>query len=1548
MIPIETNLNQAPYHDDTDDKKDFYKVLFKPAVSVQVREMNQLQTLLQKQIERFGDNIFKRGTIIDGCNFVFYNPIHYIKITDQEGDGAASVPSSYLSMFIKSENTGLIGYVTDYVDGFEANDPDLKTLYIKYINSGNNSNTFAFSSGETLKIYDRDRSVYNIDIVNGGSGFSNSDTLVVTSALIVNATGSFTNGQYLVNGTGANVQIVGIDTTTLSTANQVILSIQPQNADMTNSAITSTRWTFSNGESISNSGNTVQATIEGIIGSGLTGTIQTDSVGRIVDIAITNRGTLYTTAPNVRIKSANNTTGLSQINLLARNYVANVTVSSLTDSVGSGYAFGVTEGYCYQKGYFLRVEAQKIIIEKYTTSPNAVCVGFSTSEQIITSSQDTSLLDPAGNTSNYQAPGADRLKLVPSLTLLSTEDANANNDFFILCEWSDGKPFRQNKTTAYNKINDEMARRTEDTSGNFVVDKFLVSTTSTNTANDSTYYKLKVDPGTAYVDGYRVHTVETYTHDVPKCINTQSSAQVVSLNYGNFVYVNDLGGIFQFSTGDTVDLYDTEKNFLSNTANFPISNTTPAGTKIGTARVRSLVAINNIAPENLIGAASALYKMYLFDVRMNQGYNFSRVKSIYYNGTYKGICDVVQVYSPTNNTNISQLNDTHQNSLLFYSGVKSLKNANGITYPYRTIDQTTSFSNTGVLIKNISANPNEFFPFTGNLSTSQLSTLHVVPIADNLIASNNLLGNVNAQTTSAVLAGNGTDFINELVAGDYVYVTANSTGGGDIRQVLSITNSTQITVSSNISFANTTAKLRRVFPKSIPIPFGLRSGLTANVDANGNILTLTLKYSSNNGAFHINSSTSTNTALAVDINRVNITQETKTAQRRNFVKIRTANNNGGTNGPWCLGVPDVFRLRAVYVANSSSVANTDTNYVSQFYVDHNQNPNYLDLSYLYLIPKRSLSLTSSDYLLVEFDYFTSSGAGLYNTTSYVSSNTTQRLTNDNLPLASLTTEISSYEIPEVISSNGDAIDLLNHLDFRPRVSNTVAPTTNSATAPLNPANTFSFGNTADPANDKKFPNPLGSFSGTVEQYLSRIDSVVLDKFGKFSVQTSRPGTDLDNINPVEFDNSTLMKLVDLYVPPYPSIPLARSDALSAILNTRVMNIRYQKERLLNRTVQVVKDKTVGSKFVQPVRKTMVDLNRMEKRISDLEYYMSLSLLESELKDRVIPSSNDRSLNRFKFGFFVNDFSTNKLSDTENPQYSAMIDQDDSLPKRMTWVGRFNRSDVPICAYIDHGIISQLNATIPPDAPDPECLPDTQIANTYVFRTQFYNLEVGNTVSEFIDTKQITFAAGASVVNGQNVYSNSAVTLFFYNYDTFSKIEIYQGSTMVASTANAVALSTAEKALVVSNEVGGWFNDQYSTFGQDLSISGSYAKYMGKIEWTHNPRLGRNYTIKVYKGSGAYRWRYLLRHPIDRLTVGCPPPPPGTPGTPGAPGVPGTPGTPGTPGSPGTPGTPGIPGLPGIPGTPGTPGTSISSGDNSFIYVPIFQNIGGGSDTSCGF
>ena len=73
---LTTNFFIDPYYDDFNESKNFHRILFKPGLAVQARELTQLQTILQNQIDRFGEHIFQEGSIVRGCYF-YYNKYKY-------------------------------------------------------------------------------------------------------------------------------------------------------------------------------------------------------------------------------------------------------------------------------------------------------------------------------------------------------------------------------------------------------------------------------------------------------------------------------------------------------------------------------------------------------------------------------------------------------------------------------------------------------------------------------------------------------------------------------------------------------------------------------------------------------------------------------------------------------------------------------------------------------------------------------------------------------------------------------------------------------------------------------------------------------------------------------------------------------------------------------------------------------------------------------------------------------------------------------------------------------------------------------------------------------------------------------------------------------------------------------------------------------------------------------------------------------------------------------------------------------------------------------
>ena len=85
-MPQQTNLNVAPYFDDYSPDSDYHKVLFKPGYPVQARELTGLQSILQNQIEKFGQHFFKEGAKVIPGN-TGYNQLYYAIQLDNNFQG---------------------------------------------------------------------------------------------------------------------------------------------------------------------------------------------------------------------------------------------------------------------------------------------------------------------------------------------------------------------------------------------------------------------------------------------------------------------------------------------------------------------------------------------------------------------------------------------------------------------------------------------------------------------------------------------------------------------------------------------------------------------------------------------------------------------------------------------------------------------------------------------------------------------------------------------------------------------------------------------------------------------------------------------------------------------------------------------------------------------------------------------------------------------------------------------------------------------------------------------------------------------------------------------------------------------------------------------------------------------------------------------------------------------------------------------------------------------------------------------------------------------
>ena len=377
---INTDLNVDPYYDDFSEAKQFNRILFKPAKAVQARELTQLQTILQKQVERFGSNIYKEGTIISGINLTARDDLFYVKVNDKTGftnpslyDQVKSDAGITSSFKITGQSSGLVAEIIKGQSGFQTQDPDLKTFYVKYLNTAQDGDTDVkqFQAGESLIITD----------------------------------------QY----------------------------------------------------------------------------------------------------------------GTTQIT---------VTAATVTNNVGRSFGVSCEEGVIFQKGHFIFVDNQFIIVSKYTNVPGTVSVGFTIEENLINSNNDSSLLDNASGFNNENAPGADRLQLVP--TLVSYNTATEPTEFFALIRYVDGNAVRIRDRTEFNSINSELARRTYDESGNYVTRGLNV--TLEQSGNNA--YAV-VSPGKAYVYGNEVINISAKRLLInPTTLIQSKTNQYTGVSYGQYYTYN--------------------------------------------------------------------------------------------------------------------------------------------------------------------------------------------------------------------------------------------------------------------------------------------------------------------------------------------------------------------------------------------------------------------------------------------------------------------------------------------------------------------------------------------------------------------------------------------------------------------------------------------------------------------------------------------------------------------------------------------------------------------------------------------------------------------------------------------------------------------------------------------------------------------------------------------------------------------------------------------------------------------------------------------------
>ena len=200
-MPQKTNLNINPYFDDFDSSNDYYKVLFKPGVPVQSRELTTLQSIFQNQIETFGTHFFKEGSVVIPGSIQYNDEFNCVKLNaTQFGTDVSLYADKLVGKTIVGQTTGISAKVVKVVLPSESDDVEYITLYISYRDSGND---FEFSTFSDAELLSSDQNiVYGNTTISSGTPFA---SLIGINANAVGSSVSITKGVYFIRGSFVNV-----------------------------------------------------------------------------------------------------------------------------------------------------------------------------------------------------------------------------------------------------------------------------------------------------------------------------------------------------------------------------------------------------------------------------------------------------------------------------------------------------------------------------------------------------------------------------------------------------------------------------------------------------------------------------------------------------------------------------------------------------------------------------------------------------------------------------------------------------------------------------------------------------------------------------------------------------------------------------------------------------------------------------------------------------------------------------------------------------------------------------------------------------------------------------------------------------------------------------------------------------------------------------------------------------------------------------------------------------------------------------------------------
>jgi len=832
----------------------------------------------------------------------------------------------------------------------------------------------------------------------------------------------------------------------------------------------------------------------------------------------TGGGVIYLNVTAVNDYRANTTFGNSETIFTSattgRAYASAATLNATRNVVDEGlatervYLYGskisVANGIVWMADHFVKHTGQTLILDKYTNTPSYK-VGLVPYKTFVDYIGDSSLVDNAQGTPNYLAPGADRFKIETVLTKVALNTTTDENEFMTMTEIDAGIARKRKEITVENKLEEVLAKRTNEESGNYTVSDPIVTVRehlsqssnggrySSSEGGNNSLLLVEVDPFVSYVSGYRNQIITKTPVDLLKGLDTQYVQQTkTQVNYGQYVEVKEMVGAWDVMETTKVDLYDTAQQVVTNLV---CATATVTGTKIGEARVRSIEYVSGTK-----GSADAVYYLYLYEIVMLNGKSFADVRSIYDVATPKRYADVILTNGQAN------LQETSFNSMIFklpYSSIKTLRDTSQNVETSFRFKKKFSVSFSSGLATIATDVVTESFVGTGTLNSAQKNDYYMVVInnAGANVETTSLSGTATISAGSNIVSGSSTAFTTQFSVGDFIKIN------GLTRAVASIANSTYLTLTAVHPTGASSAAITKLLPTGSVLSLSTNGG-------SGAARTVSVT-SPGTAVIDVKEPATFTADVIVSMDRGTAREKIKTLSYQTQANINPNTHINGLSGPFGLGYGDIYSLQGVYQSSSFSIPATtsNTNVTAYYTLDNGQR----DYAYEHGTIKPITGYVPTGRLLAVFNNFvhdTSQGVGYCSVDSYPVND----VTTSNTTIS--TANIPSFESP----STKTIYNLRDCIDFRP------IKTANTSLNPIDDA-TYQI-----PTFGLRVPQSGSDFGADLIFYKGRVSKVYINNRGVFGINDGVPassGNQLPLSPPTKPDT---LELAEIIVPAYPSQP----------------------------------------------------------------------------------------------------------------------------------------------------------------------------------------------------------------------------------------------------------------------------------------------------------------------------------------------------------------------------------------------------------------------------